>query len=262
MKSHFNLLLLLIVLHINTAYADAFPHRDKFGSVSVIEIDDLYSRLNDVLIIDVRSEYEYSTIRINNSINIPLSSEVFEQRLRDTVKEYDIPIVFYCNGVTCLLSYEATSRAKDAGFKETYAFDAGMFAWAEKYPDHATLLGASPINRDKLIGKNKLDLHMLSLDDFAARLYENGILLDIRPTLQRDGISLFPMQRSHFTDLDNESIFRMVVRANESGKSLMFIDEVGRQVRWVQYYLEDIGFSDYYFLKDGVNGALREMIPR
>lgn len=33
---------------------------------------------------------------------------------------------------------------------------------------------------------------------------------------------------------------------------LLVYDNVGKQVRWVQYYFEKHGITDYYFLKGGV----------
>ncbi|NIQ96147.1 MAG: sulfurtransferase, partial [Desulfuromonadales bacterium] len=37
--------------------------------------------------------------------------------------------------------------------------------------------------------------------------------------------------------------------------SLLITDAVGKQVRWLQYHLEDNGYTSYAFLDKGVLGA-------
>jgi rhodanese-related sulfurtransferase len=39
------------------------------------------------------------------------------------------------------------------------------------------------------------------------------------------------------------------------GKTLLLADAVGKQVRWLQYFLQENGYRDYYFLQEGVLGA-------
>jgi len=40
---------------------------------------------------------------------------------------------------------------------------------------------------------------------------------------------------------------------------LMIYDAAGKQVRWLQYYLEDKGLKSYYFMAGGINAYYNEM---
>ena len=68
MKS-LKLLLLPLLLLIQAApllAEETFPHRSLFPRVETIELEELYNKRNDVVIIDVRSTYEYDTLHIND----------------------------------------------------------------------------------------------------------------------------------------------------------------------------------------------------
>jgi rhodanese-related sulfurtransferase len=41
-------------------------------------------------------------------------------------------------------------------------------------------------------------------------------------------------------------------------KTLLVIDEVGKQSQWLQYYLEKYGYSNYFFLADGADHYTQE----
>ena len=47
----------------------------------------------------------------------------------------------------------------------------------------------------------------------------------------------------------------LVKKGEFKNKQLLIFDAVGKQVRWLQYHLEDGGYSDYYFLAKGVLSA-------
>jgi len=40
-------------------------------------------------------------------------------------------------------------------------------------------------------------------------------------------------------------------------KPLFIFDQVGKQVRWLEYYLVEYGYSDYYFLAKGATSVLK-----
>mgnify|MGYP003502318962 FL=1 len=40
------------------------------------------------------------------------------------------------------------------------------------------------------------------------------------------------------------------------GNQLLIMDAVGKQVEWIQYYLEAGGYTNYYFLDKGVISAV------
>jgi hypothetical protein len=38
-------------------------------------------------------------------------------------------------------------------------------------------------------------------------------------------------------------------------RRLLIADAVGKQVQWLQFYLEEHGYRDYFFLRNGLLGA-------
>jgi rhodanese-related sulfurtransferase len=126
-----------------------FPHRDKFKEVRILEMDALYQSLDSSIIVDVRSKYEYNTMHIKGARHIPVDGAKFVDEAKKLRAESDKPILFYCNGVTCKKSYEAAKKATDAGVVNCFAYDAGLYGWAKRYPDRSVLLGKSPMRASK-----------------------------------------------------------------------------------------------------------------
>jgi rhodanese-related sulfurtransferase len=223
--------------------------------VAVIELDELYNRRDDVLIFDVRSRYEYDTLHINSARHLALDDPDFIATLQQLRQADPRPMVFYCNGHTCKKSYQATHKAMQGNVDAVFAYDAGIFDWTRAYPAEAVLLGKSPVDPARLISKERLEAHMLAPEAFGERVDIDTIVLDIRETIQKNTINLFPM-RQHSVSLDNNKLKSYVDRAKRENKTLMFYDAVGKQVRWLQYYLEDEGVKSYYFMKGGAKAFL------
>ena len=51
-----------------------------------------------------------------------------------------------------------------------------------------------------------------------------------------------------------DKVYRYIRKAKEKGKTLFIYDEVGKQVRWLQYALEKEGIKNYYFMDKGATG--------
>ncbi len=67
MSKLLKLILLVLVFCSNSAVANVnneFPARKLFPAVPHIEIDDLHKQIKQVIVVDVRSEYEFETLRI------------------------------------------------------------------------------------------------------------------------------------------------------------------------------------------------------
>ena len=246
--------------HKALSAGNEFPGRELYPSVNVMEIDDLAKRLNDVLIVDVRSEYEFKTLRIKNAINIPLSSSTFLSRMRKLRAESNKPIVAYCNGKTCMKSYQAALKCDTNNIPNVYSYDAGVMDWARKYPKNSVLLGRTPINPSHLISSKEFDQHLLSPDEYGNRVANSSaIVLDVRDRFQREAISLFVgRERRAYLD-DTHRLDRYIQKAKSEGKTLLIHDAAGKQVRWLQYYLQDKGVKNYYFMKGGIAAYYDEM---
>ncbi len=234
--------------------AAAFPLRPQYIDVPVIETADLDKKYADVYIVDVRSPYEYDTLRIKDAALIPLTDKNFVEEVRKLrEKNANKPIVFYCNGKTCRKSYDAVLKAKAARISGVVSYDAGVAEWAEKHPDKAVLLGRSPIKVEELISHEKFKAHLLDPKAFEAKIGPNTIVLDVRDRVQRD-TQLFPYKEQRAQLEEKDKLDAIIEQAKRDKKTLLVYDAVGKQVDWFQYSLENKGLSDYYFMKGGAQG--------
>jgi len=88
-----------------------FEDRD---GLEAVDRDTLLERLraDDVVVVDVRPEHEFSAGHLPGAISIPLSS--LESRLEELPR--DRTIVAYCRGPYCTLSADAARRLRELGF--------------------------------------------------------------------------------------------------------------------------------------------------
>lgn len=258
-------ILLVAPIHALQAATDKstqaeFPGRSLYPEVKVLELHTLKKRLDDVVIVDVRSVYEYQTLRITNAVNLPLSEDNFINDIAKLRATTNKDIVFYCNGKTCMKSYKAALSCLNANIKGIFAYDAGIMDWAKAYPKHATLLNKTLNDPALLITASQFKKHLLEPDAFAEKI-ANGksIVLDVRERFQRDSLALFP-GRERRANLDqNEKLDRYINKALQQGSTLLIYDAAGKQVRWLQYYLEYKKVPSYYFMNGGARAYYKQM---
>lgn len=246
------------LLMTGPAAGEDFPLRDKYASVGVppVETGELADSLDTMTVVDARSPYEYETLHILDGVSIPLTSRDFNESVRDLVDESGQPLVFYCNGVTCAVSYKAALKAKEAGVEDARVYDAGVFAWAQAQPERTVLLGEPLQSTDQLIADDEFKRHVLDEDAFYARIQSSTdpVIVDIRSKDQRQGVSLFQMQDRHVPlTHDNQELGELVQTAKKDQRPMFFVDATGKQVRWLQYYLEEQGVEQYWFLEGGAS---------
>jgi rhodanese-related sulfurtransferase len=253
---------LLIGVNYIASAAEGFPGRAKYKEVPYIELGDLFAVKDRVVIVDVRSKFEYETLRIKGAVNIPVANKSFEAHVLDLRQSTEKRIVFYCNGHRCLKSYQAVKKAGDVGVDNTVAYDGGIFDWTMAYPNNAVLLGHSPVDTSKLIGIKSYQARLLNPDLFSesiVRLRNEAIVLDVRDKYQRAGVGFYPGLEK-WASLDNKKkLNRYIGMAKRENKTLFIYDEVGSQVRWLQYALEKAGIKKYYFMEKGAR-AYYEML--
>lgn len=248
---HKFLCLFLMLGYVELCFSNVFPLRDKYKDIPVIELGDLTNSKNDAIIIDVRSKAEFSVIHIAKAKNIPISNMGFVQKIKK-IRENNPKekIVFYCNGHTCAKSYKAAKKIMEQGVENCYAFDAGIFDWVKKNPNDSVLLGETPASLDKLISDAEFKAHLLSYDDFKSRLEQSEYaeVIDIRESMQRAFIPTFKsIKNIRFLRLS-----KSIKNKKFIDKPLFIFDAVGKQIRWLQYYLKNNGYKNYFFLKGGV----------
>ena len=243
---------------------EGFPGRAKYPEIKVYSKEQLKQNLDKVVVIDARSSLEYETLRIKGARNIPVAKkDLFVEQVLALRNETDLPIVFYCNGRSCMKSYIASRKAEAAGVKQVFAYDAGMFEWAQAYPDHAVLLGKSPINPADIISKSAFKKRLLKPDDFSSRAYDMGqasLILDVRDKFQRGATGFF-VNKERWASLDDQAKLKQYLKKAAAEKKTLFIyDEVGKQVRWLQYTLVQENVHDYYFMQNGAKGFYKTLM--
>ena len=214
-----------------------------------------------MLVVDVRSDYEYSTLHIKNAFNIPLKSSKFIQEVQGLRKQQpQKKIITYCNGKTCMKSYKAASKCRTNGIDNVYVFDAGIMDWAKANPNLSVLLNVSPIDPARLISKEKFTARLLEPETFFTQANSSDpVIIDVRDPLQRAGMALFFGREKRASLDETEKLKTYIAQAKRERRPLYIYDEAGKQVQWLMYYLEDQGATDFYFMKGGAKAYFKDM---
>ena len=240
---------------VTQAVAEEFPARKDYPTVKTISTDELWAdfQAGKVVIVDVRSTIEF------NAIHVPISNKTFISEVGGLIaKNPGKKLAFYCNGVTCLKSYEAAQRSQESGYADCFAYDAGIPDWANRHPAQTLLLGKVLVNpQAQLISDDAFHGKLLEFDTFLKRSQtENGIVIDTRDFIQSSG-NLPGLEAARKIPLDT-FLENFVSKKLNQDKPLFIFDQVGKQVRWLEYYLIDNGYAKYYFLKGGATAVLKD----
>jgi len=235
------------------AAEEGYPLRKKYPQLQYITTNDLKSQYDKSFIVDVRSKIEFDVIHINKAAHVPMSVKTFAADLEKArQKSATSPLVFYCNGHTCEKSYEAAEVATKAGFKGAMVYDTGIMDWAKTNPDKTTLLGKTPVAKEKLIAKATFAKKCIGYEEFKKKAASpNTIVVDIREPIQRDVIP----QIQGLRNIPSDRMVDLINKGEFKEKQLLILDAVGKQVEWLQYYLEGKGYSNYQFLEKGMLSA-------
>ncbi|MEX2366120.1 MAG: rhodanese-like domain-containing protein [Pseudohongiellaceae bacterium] len=252
----------LLLLVVSPAQAnDEFPGRSLYLDVKHIEVDDLARRYDDVVIVDVRSSYEYDTLHVKGAVNVSIGDDDFVDRMQQLRgANPGKPLVTYCNGKTCMKSYKAARKALQRGVENILSFDAGIMDWAQAQPQRSVLLGESPLDPAKLIAKADFKKRLLPPEEFVGRANnQNHMIVDARDPLQRAGYALFMGKEKRASLADEKKMGELIAKAAGSGETMYIYDEAGKQVRWLMYRLEQQGVKDYYFMSGGTNAFYKQL---
>lgn len=254
-------LILGLMFAATTCLGEDFPYRKDYPDVPVIELADLKVGYDDgsILMVDVRSDVEFDTIRPRRAHHISLATQNFLPDLKAlAAANPGKRLAVYCNGVTCLKSYHAAQQAKEGGVDNVYVFDAGIPAWARSYPADTLLIGKELIDPEKqLIPKSQFLKYCVDFETFKKKAQEPGaMVIDARDPIQRTE-KLPGFENAMPIQLD-KLIRNVISKGNMKDKKLLIFDQVGKQVDWLQYYLVQYGYTDYLFLDGGATSVLKE----
>jgi len=97
-------------------------------TVSVDEAVELFDA--GVVFVDVRKDSDFDAGRVPGAVHLDVNSALTEASLGEYVAKTE-PVVFYCNGHSCLRSSEATEMAVSWGYEEVYYMRDGYPSWEE-----------------------------------------------------------------------------------------------------------------------------------
>ncbi len=260
--SRFFLTVLILLSSAPLCPAEEFPYRKNYPDVPVMElkaVHDLYK--NDrALLLDARTKVEFDTIHVKNAIHLDFAKQDFHDKLQALRNDNpDRAIIIYDNGITCLKSYIAVQDAVDEEMTGVYAYDGGIQAWAEAYPADTLLMGEVIRNpATQLIPYDeylKISLPFYEFKNkFAAAA--NAKVIDARDPKQRT--KKLPGFEKALLIPPDKLISNIISKGRLKESQLFIFDQVGRQARWLMYYLEKHGYHDYYFLAGGATSVLQE----
>ena len=236
--------------------APEFPLREKYPELPTISTADFLALENPV-VIDARNAAEYNVIHVDGALN-QLVGDMEKKFLDGVRKDHpDAPIVFYCNGVTCSKSYKAGEKARVWGFDNFFVYDSGIFTFAESAPERTLFFGealdAKTVN-EKLISKDELEKSCKAPADFI-ELMRSGDwrIYDVRDKTERQEA---PIKVGKMAKVTMDEFVSFLDKGAVPKSKILIFDNVGKQVRWLQYYLEEAGVTDYVFLDGGVGAWL------
>ena len=250
-----------IFIFTSTCTAGNFPYRGKYPEINILELTDLKSAYDsgNFIIIDVRSKTEFEAIQIKNAINLPYADAKFTHKLLSiSKKNLNKKIAVYCNGIDCIKSYKAAEDALYAMIPNVYTFDAGIAIWAQTYPSETLLLGKELKNPVKqLISNEKFISKNLDFETFRKKaLSSKAVVIDARDPIQRTQ-ALPGLEKNLHIPVD-KFVSNIISKGHLKDKQLFIFDQVGKQVKWLMYYLEINDYKDFYFLNGGATAVLKE----
>ncbi len=115
---------ILLAIGFTTSCID---NKIENAEVKLVTAEEMQSilELEDVQLVDVRTEREYEKEHIVNSQNIDFNSPTFDEDIAKLDKAK--PVILYCKGGT--RSAKCAKKLKAAGFEKVYDLDGGISKW-------------------------------------------------------------------------------------------------------------------------------------
>lgn len=184
----------------------------------------------DVLIIDVRSEYEYEKGHLLNAINLPYDDDDFKSELNEIIDYKDKTVLVYCRSGN--RSEKAAVKLVDNGFKNVKNVTDGVDEYDYKLVKVDNITGREA---EKMINDDKHDKDLIILDVREPKDFNNGHLLN--------AINI-PIE-----DIDK----RRDELRNYKSKDIIVYCNTGRKSAEVAEKLVEHGFTDVTNIVDGVS---------
>ena len=122
-----NSILKYILLVAFTIFSCSLINNESINQMNSDELIE-FIELNDAILVDVRTEDEYNSGYIENSLNIDYNSNDFSVNADKLDK--NTPIILYCRSGN--RSSMSANKISKLGFKEIYNLEGGILEWIEE----------------------------------------------------------------------------------------------------------------------------------
>ena len=117
----------ILVVAFSTIFSCSLINNESINHMNSDELID-FIELNDAILVDVRTEDEYNSGYIENSLNIDYFSNDFSVNADKLDK--NTPIILYCRSGN--RSSMSANKISKLGFKEIYNLEGGILEWIEE----------------------------------------------------------------------------------------------------------------------------------
>lgn len=100
-------------------------------SIKANELKQMQERTGTPPVINVLPAESFEKQRIPGSVNIPLESDDFVERVGGKVSDKSDPVVVYCANTECPASAKAAEKLEVAGFTQVQDFESGLRGWTD-----------------------------------------------------------------------------------------------------------------------------------
>ena len=115
-------------------YAAGYPDWIKnggIGSVSAAFVKKQIDNNTPMVLVDSRPDRKFAKGHVPTALNIP--DRKFAKMTDLLPKAKDVPLVFYCGGYKCPLSFSSAQKAKMQGYTNVKTFQAGYPDWVKAF---------------------------------------------------------------------------------------------------------------------------------
>lgn len=116
------------------AVANELDERNLPPGVTLVQAEGvvrLAKERHDLVMIDARNTTDRRMGYIEDSISLP-DDQTNCNTLSVITANLDQPLLFYCNGASCVRSRRAIQKASDCGYRNLYWFKGGYEEWLKK----------------------------------------------------------------------------------------------------------------------------------
>jgi rhodanese-related sulfurtransferase len=100
-------------------------------TINAIQLDEMKQQGNEFLLVNTLDEEQFGKTKIEDAVNIPLSSDDFVKKVEQHASSKDDTVVVYCASADCPSSTKAGEKLEEAGFTHVLDFEDGAKGWQE-----------------------------------------------------------------------------------------------------------------------------------